>query len=303
MSPEEVKTTTQPAEGVPGQTPGSQVPPSTPQGSTTEQTAGPTEVDSQAQRDTSKEGARPSDFYRDRKMGKRMTSIENAILDIQEGLKTIRQPSVPSQPQQQPFDSDKFLTDPEAILREREAKVREDTRRELLEKDVPELLKQQEQVSKAERQKQEALELLFPKSSPSAIESLEQRVRKNPERTAEIELILEESGLEEYAKINPKHAAQLTLQELDKRIAARRPQNPNVINKGLMGGTGTGGQVPGGKTMPTLAELQAQRRALDAELEKNSFLMNDPEFQKKRALIKEQLAQIYTENRGEKQSF
>ena len=80
-------------------------------------------------------------------------------------------------------------------------------RTDLLEKDFPKALTQSEKHKEIERNRQEALELMFPRSGADDRRSLESRVKADQNRAMELEQVLVDNKLDVLSETFPKEAA------------------------------------------------------------------------------------------------
>ena len=138
----------------------------------------------------------------------------------------------------------------------------------------------------------EGLELLFPKSSPESTETLEQRIRKDPEYAERVQEILNSPSFSKLAAIDPKEAAELARIRLD---SIKPPQSPKVISKTLMGSTARGN--PGGGKM-TVESKMAELRKLTAEVDANPSLRHNEKHKAARATLMRDVESLMQEKRA-----
>lgn len=233
---------------------------------------------------------KPSDYYRERetiRSLKEQIALQNQRFDELTSL--LKKKDEPGTPEAVDFDPAHFSPEHKRILLAREKALRDEIA----------TLKSEFsgwQKSKAEeennRKMQGALEKLFPKSSPDSTESLQERMAKDPERTDQIRELLISSGLNELAKVNPDLAVEVVLQ----KMGSPTP-NPTVLPKSLMGGVKTGNPSGGNKPDPE-ANLLAENKKIDAQLEANQALRFDEKFMARRRQVIDELARLMKEKRG-----
>lgn len=190
------------------------------------------------------------------------------------------------------FDPKAFFDNPEAILTARERKLLNEIGS--LRQEVSDWKVNQEAEQK-NRKSLEALEKLFPKSSPDSNESLAQRVNRDPERAERIKEFLEETGLDQFSLINPDLAVEIAMHKLGER---QQTPNPTVLKKTAMGGVSTGNPGMGSKTRSTLDDYRSELKKLSDEAEKNPNLRFDDKFKTKRAEVIKGLERLMEEKRG-----
>ncbi len=186
--------------------------------------AGQTQVEGTVEQplQAEEETRQPSDYYKSRdKYRRRVDSLEQTVSDLQNQITTKDQPTVPSTDPGR-LDAQKLYDNPEAVFLEREKQMEERMTRKF----------EQQQADFTHKQKQqEALEFIFPRTSPESRESLQQRVSKNPVKAERIQEILAEEGLDEFSKINPSKAAEITLGIYNQEVKPKRTTNPQAISK------------------------------------------------------------------------
>lgn len=236
---------------------------------------------------------KPSDYYRERQ---RIRTMEDTITTLsqrqEELLSLIKKEKEPGAPADGKFDPNVFFQDPEKVLTSREQRLlneinslREEFRGQ-----------KEQQVAEQKNQKSlEALEKLFPKSSPESKETLQERVQRDPERADRIRTFLKESGLDEFSKVNPDLAVEIALQKLAEKPAT---PNPTVLKKTMMGGVGTGNPSGGGKAGPNEDSLRAELRKLSDLAAADPNLRRDPKHVERKGQVMEQLERLMKEKRG-----
>lgn len=237
-----------------------------------------------------------SEVYREREKIRRLQeAYETQSKKLDEVTSLLKELKNPQKPEAvvSKFDLDKFVADPDAVLNEREQRAQAKLLSEINSlREELNGIKGAKDISEKEQRKQEALEALFPKTSPEAQETLEERINANPERSEKIMKMLQ-SGMEKFAAIDPKQTVELILLKL----GAEKPQaSPKVIPKSLMGGTPRGSQTPG-KTGSSIDDLVSQLKKLSAEADANPNLRHDEKFQEKRTLLMKEADRLAKENR------
>lgn len=287
---EDTTKTAPPVEGVPGTTPESQV--TVPEGQPTEQQqeTGQDQVEVSDQQTSSQEETRkPSDYYRERtRYRRKIDSLEATVKQMQEAQqKTVSPPK-----EEAPVSYDE---NPDLYLQKMEERVESRVRQQILEVEMPKKEKEMEY----NRNEQEGLEILFPKTEKYNHATWRERAEANPDRSEKIQNILEQEGLDELGKLGyPLKAAKLALKiyESETNPVSQRKTNPNAIKKSLMGPTATGSQPTGGTTqMATREQLQAEVKKLDAEVDKNPALRYDDGWRERRKQVQNQYTQLIKE--------
>lgn len=207
--------------------------------------------------------AKPSDFYRERERVRRLEqSLQTQSQRMEEMVSLIRELKNPNPDVSniKKLTAEELLNDPEKAFQMREQRYYADLN--ALKEEISQL-KNKESVTERTKMEREALEMLFPKSSPDANESLEQRLR-NAERVELIESILQANpDLDAFSKVNPKAAAKYLLVELNQQ----RPQSsPNAIPKTLMGAVQRGSPGAGRKVSAEDAMTDYKKMAKEMEL-------------------------------------
>ena len=246
-------TTTQPATGSPDGT-GSQDAGKTGQPGNQDQNAGTPKVEGGEQHTSSQTSGRPkpSDFYEARKADKQWkASLEGQVQQLSGQLQEIG--SVLKELKQKPPDEPKFLTevqmqellltDPAKWASEREKQMQYEVQKsikQVKEVEVPKILQQHDDKKQKEQKdrefetaKQEALELMFPKSGTDDARDLKARMKAMPERYERIDQLLEETGLDDILVVDPVKAAKGVLKVLELEAKLQRT-NPGVPTKGQL---------------------------------------------------------------------
>ena len=233
---------------------------------------------------------KPSDFYREREKFRRLEETQKLtqkrLDEIAEFLKP--KPEIQSE---QPFDKDKFFLDPEPTFKNREQKLLAEIsliKQELLG------LKNQTVNNEKMSAEREALEMLFPKSSPDANETLEQRLENEERKEALENLFKANPGLDRLMRIAPKEAAELALLKL----GSVKPQtSPNAIKKSLMSGQIRGNPMGGTKMQNTVESKVAELKALNEQAKEKPQLRFDEDFNKRKTDLNLEINRLLKEER------
>ena len=227
---------------------------------------------------------RPYDgmFRSERKRIRRLEETNNQLSEKIEKLVTLLEDKKKTS---EPLDHNMILTDPDKYLTAREQKLREEI--QALRNDV--LTERQAQVKvETERKGLEAIEKLFPKTSPDSKETLEERVQKNPERAEALKEFFDAPKIKAITNIDPESSVELALAKFG--VPETKP-DPLVLKKSTMGGTATG-NPSGGNKGNSEEDLLAEKRKLDAQLEANPKLRWDEGFKKKKAELMKNLERL-----------
>lgn len=233
---------------------------------------------------------KPSDYYRERQKIRELTETVAMLQKRMEERAPLKEekPDVPDVPD---FDPAHFSPEHKRILLAREQALRAqyDARIAAFEQKFNGL-EQSKANEVVERKHQEALEKLFPKTSPESNETLEQRIKKDPERATRIKEFLIESGLNEFSKVNPELAVEIALQKLGEKPKA----NPTVLKKNLMGGPSTGNPSMGEKRSVSEQDLRSENKKLSDQLSENPSLRQDVKFMERRAQVLADIERLVT---------
>lgn len=237
----------------------------------------------------------PSSYYRERERVRRLEEAYKAqsqrMEEMANLLREIKNPK-PDVSAIQKITAEELLNDPERVLSSREERLIKEFNS--LKEEISQLKNQgaQAESMKVER---EALEMLFPKSSPDADEPLEERL-DNPERRELLEKVLKANpSLDRLMRIDPKGAAEFVLDKLNKS----KPQtSPNVIPKSLMGSTVRGNPSGGSKQGLTLEDKMSELKKLSAEVEKDPALRFDAKHKERREKLRSEIDGLMREKRG-----
>lgn len=297
----EAETTAAPvAEGVPQN--GSQGAESFSQENIQSQEATPNQVEIAGQQSQAQEAERikPSDRYRERnrvrKLEEMMQTQQQQLREMAEFFKGQQQPSAPKVQSPEYLNPEKFFAAPDRALQ----RFREDVRQEIMEemgKTIPKKFEEFSTQREMNQKMQEALEVMFPKSSGSN-EPLKERIAKNEEKAERLQAILNDEGLNSLP--DPVKAAKLAvmLYDAETKLSQQRPTNPNAIKKSLMGAQAAGQPVGGGKKMPTLQEVKAEMDKHAAMAEQNSDLRFDEGWKKRRLELRSQYSDLINQTKG-----
>ncbi len=237
---------------------------------------------------------KPSDYYRERQTIRELKETVSNLQKRMEEQATFREEKKPDIAAIAEFDPAHFSPDHKRILLARESALREayDAKISALEQKINGWQQSQVEIETS-RKHQEALEKLFPKTSPDSNETLEQRIKKDPERAARIREFLIDSGLNEFSKVNPDLAVEIALQKLGEKPQA----NPTIIRKNLMGGPNTGNPGMGEKRGVTEQDLRSENKKLSDQLSANPSLRRDVKFMERRAQVLVELERLVKEKR------
>lgn len=234
---------------------------------------------------------KPSDYYRERQTIRELKQEVEALRKWREEQATLSTKNQPVAPEVPDFDPQHFSPEHKRILLAREKALRDayDAKFAQYEQRFTSL-QENKQQAEVERKHQEALEKLFPKTSPESNETLQQRIAKDPERAQRIKEFLLESGLNEFSKVNPELAVEIALQKLGEKT---RP-NPTILKKGLMGGNGTGNPAMGEKRSTSEQDLISEKNKINSQLEANPSLRYDQKFMERRSQVLGDIERLVT---------
>ena len=282
---EEPSVATLPVEGAGVESPPQQTPPVAQAPAEPENTGIPPKVEGDVNKTQTPEPQRPQYDGLFRQERKRIRRLEETIAQLN---KKLEQPPA-KVPTNEPLDHNLIFQKPDEYLTAREQRLRDEIaalRSEFTDQRNAQIASQKEQKGL------EALEKLFPKSSPDAKETLEERVQKNPERAEALKEFFDDPEIKAIAEINPDKAVKLAIAELG--LAAEPKPNPLVLKKGAMGGTGTGNPGMGTKTSVSESDLLAEKKNLDDQLDKNPSLRFDDNWKKKKADVMASILRLVT---------
>lgn len=233
-----------------------------------------------------------SDYYKERE---RIRKIEQANRDLTQKYdelsnlyKELKTPK-PAVSEARRLTAEALLNDPEKELSLRD---------ERLLSEINALKEQFNQVAnnRAETEKQleqqEALELLFPKTSPDADETLEERITNEERKELLMKIHKANPGLDRLMTIAPLEAAKLTLVMLGNQ---RPVSSPNTINKSLMGKTNTGNPSAGAKQKVAAEDLMSELRKLTKEATDKKELRFNKDHMKRRADLMKEIEKLAKE--------
>ena len=277
--PPENEVSTLPVEGDFGTTPETQGTEPSAQAPAEPQETGPAQVESEDTKQSNQPSGRripPSGYIKIRQ-------LERTVKDLTERLQKwdsakTSSPEVPPTPKPNPADLErKFWGNPIAYQEERERQLREELKKELLEKEFPEYLSRKEQEKEYQRNSERALELIFPKSNPASEEGLKERITKEASRAEKIIKILQETGLDEVSKTDPVKAARTVMELYEFKYPSKQARSPNAPSKAQMASTASSSSS-GGKKMPTPQELKTEVDALRQRMSDNPEVRFDETF-------------------------
>ena len=261
-----------------------------PQGTPPPQETPPVQVENGVQPTSSQDGTRPltpAEHYEIRKLRTQMrdniAQMQRRQDEFNQSLIQTLQQRFAAPPASRPkTDPNALFSDPDAILDERDKRLIEEfdrRQKELIEgfkKEVPQTVNKTLRESDVERQEQEALELIFPKSSENPDEPFEARRDRDPFRRDAILRIFQKYGLD---SLPPKAAAELALDKFDKEYKSKM-RSPNAPSKAQMASTATGTPVGGAKPMNP-QDINRELQDMNLKAGQNSALMTDPKFKER----------------------
>lgn len=168
--------------------------------------------------------------------------------------------------------------------------------KELTDKVIPQTLESRDAERVKEFRKQEAWDMLFPKSSPNSTETIEERVHRDPKRAEAIVQIIEKYGLNKMAENDPVGAATVATEMYRLMNPAEPAKTPLAPKKSQMGSTSSG-SPPGGSKMETLASLRAKYDEMMEKLRNEPTLLQNDAFKNEWETIRTQMAQNIGERR------
>lgn len=213
---------------------------------------------------------------------------QKRMIERMEGLiKTLQPPAAPSPASKSKTEellrSKAFWEKPQDVildtLKSLKEEVREELLREMREKELPNFIGRSNEMTQKQRSESEALDLLFPKSSPTDKAALPDRMDGDPERKERIFGILMENNqaLNRFSDIDPQAAASMVLEIYDKRYPKTQNRSKDLPSKGAMGSTASG-TPPGGAKMPTQTELKEKTDSFKKQISENPQLLQDDAF-------------------------
>lgn len=222
-----------------------------------------TQVETNDRNSSDADGRKASDYENARQIKR----LEKTLRSF---MQTFEKSSQSGQPQGQAaapqgvsrVTKEELLADPIGALE----RMQNSLKQELL-GEIPKTISQRDQAQTHERGVQEGWKQI--KSSET--------YKRDPQGEDRINDILTEenddgSSLQEYSKLNPKHAATLALAIYEQRYGSKA-KSPTAPSKAQMASTATAVNVGGGKST-----LQDEAAQLQKELMANGDLMNDPAF-------------------------
>lgn len=186
----------------------------------------------------------------------------------------------------QKLTAEELLNDPDAALKKREERLLKEfySLKEELNQ-----LKSKEANAEVLKSEREALEMLFPKSSPESDEPLEVRL-ENAERKELLDKVFKANpSLDRLMRIDPKGAAEFVLQKLSQM---KPVSSPNAIPKALMGSTARGNP---GASKATVGSLMSELKKLTQEASSKPEVRFNPEHRAKRESLMKQIGSLMQE--------
>ena len=242
------------------------------------QTTDTPQVEGADNKPQSQEHSRPYDglFRQERKRIRRLEETNSQLLKKLTEFETLLKPQ---NVQSEPLDHSLLLTEPDRYLSQREQKLVNEIN--ALRGEVTNW-KQTQEIQAQERRGLEALEKLFPKSSPDSKETLEDRVNKDPERADRLREFFNRPSVKAMADIDPDEAVEYAMEKLG--LKESKP-NPLVLKKSAMGGVNTGNPSMGTKISVSEQDLLSQLKKLNEQLSQDSSLRLDDNFKKRKAEV------------------
>jgi hypothetical protein len=249
------------------------------------QPTGTVQVENSPQPTSSEPTERPlrtSDFVAERQWKREMQStLQQQQQMIAELVKTI---SSGGQTAQKPksFNYEEFIQDPEKYLNERDRNLQE----QILNNEFPKLTQQLKAEQEKDRQWQEALNLMFPKTNESPYDDVRLRIKKSQQRMDELDGIWAEYGLD---GVPPAKAARIAVEIYDaKHRGQAAPRNPYAPTKAQMAPTSSGIAQGGQKKMDP-NQLAAKADQMKQQMGLKPELMFDDNFRNEWNAVKAEL--------------
>lgn len=282
--------TTVPVDGSPEGT-GSQATEPSAQAPEQPQPTGSTPVEGAEQSHSSQPSERPraSEFYKIRSLEKQIREMKDAMGRLGSTPQPTQKTSDTGAP---PLNKEQMLKeyfeDPTGWTEKMLSRQLAELKKELLDKELPEVVNRQRQSEELKRTEQESLELLFPKDHSSPDEKLEDRVRRNPAKAKRLYEIMVENKLDVLSQTNPLSAAKITKMLYESELSTQKKPNPAAPKKGQMFSTATGTPPNGvGNTTPNLGALNQEMAKIERALENDGSLRYDDTFMAKRQTLKD----------------
>jgi hypothetical protein len=180
------------------------------------------------------------------------------------------------------FNYDEFIQDPEKYLNERDRNLQE----QILNNEFPKLTQQLKAEQEKDRQWQEALNLMFPKTNESPYDDVRLRIKKSQQRMDELDGIWAEYGLD---GVPPAKAARIAVEIYDaKHRSQAAPRNPYAPTKAQMAPTSSGIAQGGQKKMDP-NQLAAKADQMKQQMGLKPELMFDDNFRNEWNAVKAEL--------------
>ena len=285
---DEVLTTTTVEGSAPESAPQEAVPvPSETQGTEQSQTTVQTQVESPESKATSHPPERPkppTSFYaKQRREKEEMRRLMETVNKMSEELKTLK--TKPSDEKAKPELSDEeeereFWAKGPKYHKQKIAELEEKFEqklKELREKGIKEVLSESKSEEVKERNRQEAMDMLFPKSSPDSKETMDERINRDPKRKEAIDQIGQKFGLAEMLREDPVGAASIAL-EMYRLMNPTEPPRSALAPKKSQMSSNSSGTPPGGSKMNTPNDLKAKFEQMQERLSNDPALFQNEAF-------------------------
>ena len=164
----------------------------------------------------------------------------------------------------------------ERLLKEQQERY-EQRLKDFEENGVPKILESRESMRSKEMQKQEAWDVLFPKSSPDSRETMQERVQKDPQRAQRLEEIIREQGLDDVAESDPLKVARIATRIYALENPSSPARNPLAPKKSQMASTSSG-TPPGGGKMNTANGIVEKYQQMRERLNGDPSLLQNEQF-------------------------
>jgi hypothetical protein len=247
----------------------------TPQGTTPPKSVANGQVEPSVQPSSSQPGTRtqnkPSDYYRQRQ---KIQSLERTVNDLMKRIEsTSANPTVPGAKVPEKTDySKKVWDDPVSVIDE------------MLEERINQRLSERDRIQSAQKQKQEALELIFKNEQVSSDGQI------GVDRIIDI---IKEREMDAFAQSHPIQAAKIAIDIYSKlypKAAVPKLTTPLAPKPGQVASTQSGNVVaPNTQKEVSVDELQNQLRAIKQQYIENPEAIHDPALKAKVEEIKQKL--------------
>lgn len=270
-----------PEGGSQGSNPSSQEPVQT-------QSTGTSQVETNPQQTSSEPTERPlqtSDHYAERQWKRSMQAeLQQQRQMMAELVKTMTSGGQTTQPNKG-FNYDEFIQNPDKYLSERDRLLKE----QILTQEFPKMTQQLKAEQEKDRQWQEALELMFPKTTESPYDDVRVRIKKNQQRMDELDAIWAEYGLD---NIPPSKAGKIAVEIYEsKRRGQTATRNPYAPTKAQMAPTSSGISQGGSKKMDP-NQLAAKADQMKKQVGEKPELMFDDAFRNEWNAVKAEMVKV-----------